>query len=416
MPPIARQSRRAPGECPLVSYESQTETMSQSDPHHQARKSNPGRDHVGKRSRTCTAFHIILVLVSLQLLGIFMVALNLGGSVEGFQEAWSLRTRENKASSTTTATASAEVIIPPIDEAELERRRLRRKELDREDPRHKRILYSLEHENMSDLPMALDNYGSRRHFAQTTSPTETDSNTSDAGADGPYLVVGGSDGSGTRAIVDTLVALGTFFQVEDPNTKDIHGTCMFHRGGWPPLVKLALQETHSANYEFSNLSEAAREKAIQELGRLKRFIDNASIRKQTIARKEYKKNNSTGPIDLATATKVGWKAPVSMLLMPIVRKVFGRVKFLHVVRDGRDVCLSENQSPVKKFYNVYYGHDEESSIAESDITAFSIQMWNDMNQQAMEWGKSHSDGETFDYLMVRSEDLLNPETKLETLL
>jgi hypothetical protein len=388
--------------------------MSQIDTNHQARKSPRVKEYVGKRS--ITAFHIIMGLVALQLIGIFLVALNLGGSAEGFQEAWSLPTRESKASSTTTTTISAEAIVPPIDEAEMERRRLRRDELDREDPRHERVLYSRDHKNIDDLPISLDNYGSRRHFAQPKPPPATESNASAAVADGPYLVVGGSDGSGTRAIVDTLLELGTRFQIEDPNTKDIHGSLMFHKRGWPPLVQLALKETHSANYEFQNLSEAAREKAILELGRLKRSIDNGSNLKWRIATNEHKRSNSTSPIEYATATKLGWKAPVSMLLMPIIRKVFGRVKFLHVVRDGRDVCLSDNQSPVKKFYNVYYGHDEEAAIAESDITAFSMQMWNDMNRQAMEWGISHSDGKTFDYLMVRSEDLLNPETRLETLL
>jgi len=46
----------------------------------------------------------------------------------------------------------------------------------------------------------------------------------------------------------------------------------------------------------------------------------------------------------------GIKAPVSMLLVPMFREIWGRMKFIHVVRDGRDIAFSGNQSPVKKFY------------------------------------------------------------------
>ena len=41
-------------------------------------------------------------------------------------------------------------------------------------------------------------------------------------------------------------------------------------------------------------------------------------------------------------------------------------RYLHVVRDGRDIALSENTSPVRKFYNIIYlnksGHDPLSLV------------------------------------------------------
>lgn len=49
------------------------------------------------------------------------------------------------------------------------------------------------------------------------------------------LVVGGTDGSGTRSFVDLLNDLGVPMAVDDAGTMDVHGWEM--DGGWPPLVK-----------------------------------------------------------------------------------------------------------------------------------------------------------------------------------
>ena len=51
----------------------------------------------------------------------------------------------------------------------------------------------------------------------------------------PVLLVGGSDGSGTRSFVDLLLSLGVAMSVDDAGTMDVHGWEM--EGGWPPIVK-----------------------------------------------------------------------------------------------------------------------------------------------------------------------------------
>lgn len=49
------------------------------------------------------------------------------------------------------------------------------------------------------------------------------------------LMVGGTDGSGTRSVVDLLENLGVMMAVDDEGTMDVHGEEM--QGGWPPIVK-----------------------------------------------------------------------------------------------------------------------------------------------------------------------------------
>lgn len=38
----------------------------------------------------------------------------------------------------------------------------------------------------------------------------------------------------------------------------------------------------------------------------------------------------------------GWKFPETLFVMPIVKQVFPQAKFIHLIRDGRNVCLSRN--------------------------------------------------------------------------
>ena len=55
---------------------------------------------------------------------------------------------------------------------------------------------------------------------------------------GNLLVVGGTDGSGSRRVVQLLVALGVNVVSEDPETYDIHANVA---GGWPIFVKSLLR-------------------------------------------------------------------------------------------------------------------------------------------------------------------------------
>ena len=41
----------------------------------------------------------------------------------------------------------------------------------------------------------------------------------------------------------------------------------------------------------------------------------------------------------------------------------------------------------------------------------AMRLWSDWNIQASRWASKHLDDQTFDYLRIRTEDLVNPETK-----
>ena len=159
------------------------------------------RSASSKTKLSCT--YIIVGLIALQL-GLFLVVTTIGNPLRG--EAW----RRTDGDQSTYYSWKHDV----KGQAELKKRLAKFEE---GDAMQNRVLYSPEHTGSTE---GLDNYGSRTHFPKKSSWA----------SNGPYLIVGGSDGSGTRAVVDQLIELGTFIYFEDRRTMDIHGAEMFKKG------------------------------------------------------------------------------------------------------------------------------------------------------------------------------------------
>jgi hypothetical protein len=230
---------------------------------------------------------------------------------------------------------------------------------------------------------------------------------------GPALVIGGSDGSGTRAFARFMLKLGVPMRIDDSETLDVHGAVMFGGQGWPPLARNILNETHSANYELSDLSTETQDIVKRELKKLKDEFDAWQLKFEQRFLVCQKMNMQ---VARATNAAMGFKAPVTMLLLPLLKEVFGKVKYLHIVRDGRDVALSTNKSPVIKFYeSMYTDAKEQMKKYSNDSSVLAMNLWNDWNTQALQWERTHSGDADFDSLVMRSEDLVDPSKKFEVL-
>eukprot|EP00980_Cylindrotheca_fusiformis_P008131 scaffold1727_cov133-Cylindrotheca_fusiformis.AAC.34 len=187
---------------------------------------------------------------------------------------------------------------------------------------------------------------------------------------------------------------------------DVAASQLFQRTGWPGLVKFVMNETRgSVDYKWDDLSPTAQRILRHEV---KKFCKHLWLAHQNLERKKDKLEKVLIPH--ATKIKFAIKAPASMLVFPVLKHVFEKeldspVKFLHIVRDGRDMSLSQNQSPVEKFYNVTYPNDYKERSAKWDGELYNVramQLWNDWNLEVM---KNHRGSR--DYMLARSEDLLN---------
>ncbi len=198
------------------------------------------------------------------------------------------------------------------------------------------------------------------------------------------LIVGGTDGSGTRRVVQILTELGVKMVSEDPETFDIHADLV---GGWPTIVKPVVKQMRSLDYDPALIASShPREykKSTDEFRRLLNQVDRDSHKptshRLAIGGVLPKPSNVE-----AKFIKYGFKAPVSMTLLPYWVHMLPHCKFVHVVRDGRDIAFSVNQGPVEKFYDDMYGRD----TLQPPVKA--IRLWSDWNSQIYDWSKKHAD-------------------------
>ncbi|CAM9637138.1 unnamed protein product [Choristocarpus tenellus] len=210
------------------------------------------------------------------------------------------------------------------------------------------------------------------------------------------LVVGGTDGSGTRGVVALLQRLGVPMVIEDGGTLDVHGAPYMAKEGWPELVQPILEWSHGSNYETSDASMTLRSTTLMAVDRLFTKMKKSAQKVHTLPEK--------------TASYVSWglKAPVSMILVPFFTEAWGNegFKFLHVVRDGRDLAFSGNQTPVEKFFDTTFSN--QGKDLEAPLKA--IRLWNKWNTGLYEWAKQKQvHGTGLDYLLLHTEDLLDPE-------
>lgn len=98
-------------------------------------------------------------------------------------------------------------------------------------------------------------------------------------------------------------------------------------------------------------------------------------------------------------THWGWKAPRSVYLLSFLHEQFPNLKFIHVVRDGRDMALSRNQNQLNKHGAAVLSWSERLFRSRAER---SILLWERVNLYAAKFGESklHQD-----YLRVRFEDL-----------
>jgi hypothetical protein len=218
------------------------------------------------------------------------------------------------------------------------------------------------------------------------------------------LIVGGTDGSGTRRVVQVLTDLGVLMVSEDPETYDIHADSV---GGWPPTVTTVLRETKSLNYNIRSLAVSTQNRVKSSANQIIKQAEVDST-KPTSTRLAVGGQLPRPQGHLASGVKYGFKAPVSMTLVPVWAELLPDFKFLHVVRDGRDIAFSANQGPVEKFYS--YMYDTRSA----DTAENAIRLWSDWNTQIYDWAKNRvsqaSQGpseQSFSYYSLHAEDLVS---------
>ena len=95
----------------------------------------------------------------------------------------------------------------------------------------------------------------------------------------------------------------------------------------------------------------------------------------------------------------GWKAPRSIYLLPFLHRQLPNLKFIHVLRDGRDMVLSPNQNQLRKHGAALLSWRERVFHSAPER---AMLVWERANLSAAEFANSTLRD---NYLRVRFEDL-----------
>lgn len=105
------------------------------------------------------------------------------------------------------------------------------------------------------------------------------------------------------------------------------------------------------------------------------------------------------PVNLRTDQRWGWKAPRSIYLLAFLHRQFPGLKFIHVLRDGRDMVLSPNQNQLRKHGNAVLPWRDRWFRSTPER---ALLLWEMVNLHAAKLGESEL---RENYLRVRFEDL-----------
>jgi hypothetical protein len=188
------------------------------------------------------------------------------------------------------------------------------------------------------------------------------------------VVIGATGGSGTRVIHGVLEKAGLFMGAK---AKLNHaGDAMDVEPMLDAFINPILSATNSLDYVASALPTA---------------LATAALRDLALGVDRFLRDMPNGDMPW------GWKNPRSMYVLPLIRELFSDIRFIHLIRDGRDMATSDNQNQPRKHFEALFGH----ALEESDPLG-SIQLWAAANLAIANWGERHLGSQ---YLCVRFEDL-----------
>jgi hypothetical protein len=94
----------------------------------------------------------------------------------------------------------------------------------------------------------------------------------------------------------------------------------------------------------------------------------------------------------------GWKEPRSMFLLPFLHSQFPTMRFLHVIRDGRDIAYSTNQNQLRKHGPWLL----DATELRGSQPMRSMALWSRANLVTADYGEAILRTQ---YLRIRFEDL-----------
>ena len=185
----------------------------------------------------------------------------------------------------------------------------------------------------------------------------------------PPIFIGGTGGSGTRVVTGIVQSAGIFMGSSLYEANDARATPWYlHK--WKAYVK-------ANGTDFS----------VRQQQRMRRDLIFALLKHRGH--------------QLDSRSPWGAKNPWLIYFLPHLHACFPDLKFIHVIRDGRDMAFSKNQFQLETVGEMYLT-DLKTRLANAAKPVRSIALWSKINSETTHFGETILGDH---YLRVRLEDL-----------
>jgi len=217
------------------------------------------------------------------------------------------------------------------------------------------------------------------------------------------IAIGGVGGSGTRLIAELVEQMGIYIgEYLNPQKDNLYFTLLFKRPLWfetfptDEEIAHAIRLFHQAMTEGmkGKLSKPDKQYIDQISGELKIATSPVGVGRAAV--RHFIK--STAP-NLSAYSGWGWKEPNSHIFLPQLAGEFRDMKYIHIIRNGLDMAISQNQQQVVNWGNHICGGDfSRHSIS----PAPSLDYWIAANRRAVQIG---SEKLRENFLLINYDDL-----------
>lgn len=171
------------------------------------------------------------------------------------------------------------------------------------------------------------------------------------------IFVGGTGGSGTRAVRDLLILAGVSMgtNVNGP------GDALDFEPWLERWINPIMQSTGTLDYRVEEVPASIRVPATRKFHRrMRRYLRT-----------------------IPSGRRWGIKNPRSIYVLPLIHSLIPGMYFVHVVRDGRDMAVSSNQNQYQKHFGALF----RTTRSDVNPAEESCAMWARTNGEVSDWGE-----------------------------
>lgn len=206
--------------------------------------------------------------------------------------------------------------------------------------------------------------------------------------DNAPLAIGGVGGSGTRLVAEIVQAMGWDLGHDLNGAHDnLWFTILFQRPDWfaafpdPARINAAIALYHSARSTGLQGGAAALDLITALADRLEQpgTIPTGAGRDNAMRLAQSAAPRGEGQ-------PWGWKEPNTHIFLPWLFAALPGLRYVHVLRDGRDMALSPNQNQLRNWGPWMIG---EAATDGRDPAVRSLDYWLAANRRAVDLGQAH---------------------------